>query len=591
MKKESDMRPYSSNPRVLFAAAVSMVLTFAGCGGSSSPPTVGEVTISHLAKDTRLSVQKNMPLATQASPLPGNVDAMHIEFFDNAGRSVLGPVEVDADPTVTIRNVPLSASSTTVFYLRNGGFALAKDDEPIAWDGVRGSASPGPASVGPTYTRWKTLVDSDGIAHVSLSSSQVNGGESKDFLLKGVAYSPAPIGSSSKDGPGFGDLFWDTPRPNDFLDFDKVWKRDLENIRAKGFNSVRVYSLIANFIKDSGQIPTPAEIADPNQLRVREHIKFLDAAWNNGVNPIYVLAGIPMPESIWTKGKFDDPANSAAIVYWDNNFTATLNQLKDHPAVIGFTMFNEQGGANEFNGTPANSGHYWSQIQKYSERAKTVAPDKLIGWAFFDNPTFARETIDYRRTYARAIDFYGVNAFQPTNISPSLDPWKRAVQGDTARPVFMTEFGIPATAHRDNSLDPLTIFADGTTVQKAADSMARMLPLVFQHPAVAGMFYFEWSDEWWKQDPLRGVTTSKTRQEGGIFTDYFPNQYYDEEGFGLNSIALGDREAAQVYTDNLGGKGGNVQVDILTPRTALMDAVTGAYSNAEQGRRTALGIR
>lgn len=599
------MKPCRSTPRLFLAAVAVMALTLASCGGGSSPltgsssslpgsaapPTVGEVTFSHLVKDPFSSALKKVLTAGSASPLPNDVDALQIEFFDNVGQSVLGPVEVDADPVVTVRDVPLSARSATVSYLRNGGFALAKDDEDIAWSGVTGSASPNPAPVDASYTRWKTSVDSDGVARVSLSSSQVNGGASKDFLLKGVAYSPAPIGSSNKDGPGFGDLFWDTPRPGGFLDFDKVWKRDLENIRSKGFNSVRVYSLIAHFIKDSGQIPTPAEIADDNQLRVRQHKKFLDAAWNNGLNPVYVLAGIPMPDSIWIKTAFDNPANAAAKVYWDNNFAATLNQLKDHPAVIGFTMFNEQGGASDFSGTSAASRHYWSQIQKYSEQAKTIAPDKLIGWAFFDNPTFARETIDNRRTYTKAVDFYGVNAFQPTNVLPTLDPWKKAVQGDTARPIFMTEFGIPATGHRNNSRDPLTIYADATTVQKAADAMAKMLPQVFQHPAVAGMFYFEWSDEWWKQDPLLGVSTGKTRQEGGTYIDYFPNLFYDEEGFGLNSIALGDRSATQTYTDNLGGKGANVQFDILTPRTALMDAVTNAYRNAEQGRKAALGSK
>ena len=297
------MKPCRSTPRLFLAALAVMALTLASCGGGSSPLTgsssslpgsaapltVGEVTISHLAKDQFPSALIKVLTAGSASPLPNDVDALQIEFFDNVGQSVLGPVEVDADPVVTMRNVPLSARSATVSYLRNGGFALAKDDEDIAWAGVTASASPNPAPVDASYTRWKTSVDTSGVASVALSSSQVNGGAPKDIVLKGVAYSPAPIGTSNKNGPGFGDLFWDTPRPNDFLDFDQVWKRDLENIRAKGFNSVRIYSLIAHFIKDNGAIPTPAEIADENQLRVRQHKKFLDAAWNNGLNPIYVL--------------------------------------------------------------------------------------------------------------------------------------------------------------------------------------------------------------------------------------------------------------------------------------------------------------
>lgn len=453
------------------------------------------------------------------------------------------------------------------------------------------AASTVPATVGASYTRWRTAVSENGVATVFLSSSHANNGAPQEILLKGVAYSPAPIGITNKDGPGFGDYFWDTPRPgpNGFLDFERVWQRDLGAIRAQGFNAVRVYSLIANFIHDNGAIPTPAQIADQNQLRYREHEKFLDAAWNNGVDPVYVLAGIPMPDAIWIKGVFDNDANAAAKVYWYNNFTATLNQLKDHPAVIGFTLFNEQGGEGDFKGTCAHSTHYWSQIQKYSERAKAIAPDKLIGWAFFDSPVFANETIELRRAHAKSIDFYGINAFQAKTVANTLDPWRSAAQGDTARAVLLTEFGIPATGHRNHAADPASIYEDSDTVQRAADSMADMLPRVFQHPAVAGMFYFEWSDEWWKQDPSGAGATSITRQDGGTAAPEFPNGWYDEEGFGLNSIALGDRLATELYGDALWKKGANIQVDQLTPRTALMDAVVKAYRNAEHGRKAALG--
>lgn len=123
------------------------------------------------------------------------------------------------------------------------------------------------------------------------------------------------------------------------------------------------------------------------------------------------------------------------------------------------------------------------------------APDKLIGWAFFDNVPFAENTKENRPAYAKSVDFYGVNAFQPQTVSPLLDAWKKERQDDTARPVFLAEFGIPSTGHRNDNSDPLAIYSDASTIQKAADSMAKMLPLVFQHPAVAGVFYFEWSDE------------------------------------------------------------------------------------------------
>lgn len=59
----------------------------------------------------------------------------------------------------------------------------------------------------------------------------------QEILLRGVAYSPAPIGTSNKDGPGFGDLSG-TRRAGSAIG-KKVWERDLENIRSRGFNCLR----------------------------------------------------------------------------------------------------------------------------------------------------------------------------------------------------------------------------------------------------------------------------------------------------------------------------------------------------------------
>lgn len=585
-------------PRSLLAAAVTGALVLASCGGSDSPADKGDVTISTRAQAASGSKQKDA-----ASAMPDGVDSMQIKFEDASGVLVLGPIEVTASPVVTIKDVPLAARSITVDYLRNGGYALATDDEPITWNGASGSSSPLPTAAAPSTTRWQASMDANGIANLQVS---VGGNPAQDFLAKGVAYSPAPIGFSNKDGPSFGDVFWDTP--GGFLDFELVWKRDLENIRSHGFNALRTYSLISNFIKNDGSTPSPAEINAPGSLLVRQHKKFLDEAWNNGVNPIYVIVGIPMPDTIFVKSVYDLPEKAKEIQFWDDNFTATVKQMKDHPAVIGFTIFNEVGGSCHYS-DPAPTirkpqcgdgpddpalylqqvqtypVHYWNQVQKYADRAKSLAPGKLIGWAFNDDAVFASATVEYRKKHAQSVDFYGVNVFQAEQLNSALDPWLKSKQSDAARPVLMTEYGLPATGHRDPN-DWLSIYSDAGTIKRTADAVGALIPKAFEHPAVTGMFYFEWSDEWWKQP---GDGNRNDRQEGIRVSNNFPNKYWDEEGFGLYSIALGDRAANEVYTDNWGGKGGNLQVDKLTPRTELLDTVVSAFKNAEQTRRNALG--
>lgn len=591
--------------RALLSAALISAIALAGCGGSDSAST-GDVTISHLNGAARNALQKNA--APPVAPLPDGVDSMQISFTDAGGSVVYGPIEIPATPVADVKGVPLTAESATVHYLRNGGYALATDDEPITWDGTSGSASPTPSANAPSKTQWQASMDSKGIASLKLS---VNGRTATEFLAKGVAYSPAPIGFSNKDGPSFGDIFWDTP--GGFLDFERVWKRDIENIRSHGFNAVRTYSLISNFINNDGSIPSPADITKPGSLLVRQHKKFLDEAWNNGVNPIYVIVGIPMPDTIYVKSAFDAPGNAKSNQFWDDNFTATIAQMKDHPAVIGFTIFNEVGGrchyADPVPPAPKTKeerkcegsedlalywqqlqtypAHYWSQVKKYADRAKQMAPDKLIGWAFNDDADFAALTVEYRKQYAQSIDFYGVNVFQAAQLDTALNPWLKEKQSEAARPILMTEYGLPATGHRDPN-DPLSIYADANTIKLTANAVGKLIPKAFEHPSVTGMFYFEWSDEWWKQP---GNGNRNDRQEGIRTSNDFPNGYWDEEGFGLYSIALGDRAANQVYTDNLGRKGGNVQVDKLTPRTELLDTVVSAFKNAEQTRHTALGPR
>lgn len=572
----------------LWAASLAAAFVAAGCGGSGSDtsPKTGDVTILHSTSPGSSSAQSGQQLAAAipaATPsaqspaaFPSGVDSMQIEFKDANGQLLYGPIEVPATPQVTIPDVPLNASSITVDYLRNGGFALASDDEAITWNNAAGSASPVPAAVEPSTTQWHSSIDAHGNATLTVA---VEGGPAQSFLIKGVGYSPAPIGFSNKYGPGFGDIFWDTP--GGFLDFEKVWKRDVETIRGHGFNAVRTYSLIANFIKDDGSIPTQAEINSPGSLLVREHKKFLDEMWNNGVNPIYVIVGIPMPPAIFEKDTYDD-ARAIEIEYWDNNFTATITQMQDHPAVLGFTLFNEVIGSADTYANLARARHFWEQVQKYSERAKQIAPSKLVGWAYFDDPMFAANTLDYRRQYAKAIDFYGINAFQTQQLATTLDPWKQSAQSDTARPVILTEYGMPTTV-RNGDGNPPPIHSTEASINETAKVVGQVIPQAFKHPVVAGMFYFEWSDEWWKQDG-----GSDIKQEGGNSNPGFPNKYWDEEGFGLYSISLGDRSGEEVYADADWKKGSNVQVDQLTPKTELLNVLIDIYKNAGKIREEAL---
>lgn len=284
--------------------------------------------------------------------------------------------------------------------------------------------------------------------------------------------------------------------------------------------------------------------------------------------------------------------------------------------------------------------------------AKAKAPGKLVGWAVNDDPALPVRARGYLASHGQAIDFFGVNGYQTTDWHPSLDNYSASALGALARPVILTEFGMPNTTRTDHStfqpyLEPAlsqvknalaSIFGISTTdvtiapgtdtsltfptqasaesivvddpavLQKSASIVGSLTKNAFEFPICVGLTYFDWSDEWWKQEPYAhfnipdksvpdpnakkqvfAVDLKPDKQEGGMPQPPFPGGYWDEEGFGLHSIALNGRQPNEVFADKEWKVGANTKPDKLTARTPVLEALLGTYQNAEAIRSTALG--
>lgn len=567
-------------------AALSLGL--AGCGGNSNET-------SALGESLPDPVSRRIILVDDGQPTTstGDVaDTVEVEIFGPGGQLEYGPVRVPLAREMVFEGVPPLAENSTVEidYLRNGGFLLLRALVNASTNQVS-FVNPNEQEVTLNTSSWQ-FTDVNGSFHlvndidgatVEANRNEVQALQSKvPFKIKGVCYSPAVIGTSNKFG-SLGDYFWegfDVGGGQYLLDWEKVWRRDLEDIRPH-FNAIRLYSMLAIQQNADGSLPSP------NGYRSFTHKRFLDACWNNGKDPIYVLVGIPMSSLCYVPGTA--PNAKAEQDWWEANLKATVDEVATHPAVIGFTIFNELGGADAWGGDPTVSTFYWQQIQKYSSLVKQHAPNKLCGFAYFDAPgnvELAKQGM-YIQTYGNNLDFFGVNAFQSQVIDPSLKPYL-----SLQKPVIFTEFGLPGTTHADPSTasgtEPteagsLSITETPASLQKTATALSFILPKVLTHPQVAGTFYFEWSDEWWKQESSV-FQTSITRWEGGNKTGApFPNLFNDEEGYGLHSIALNNRPAEAAFSPfNSTAAAGNTQPDILSRRQALWNAVTGAFGNPRQ---------
>jgi hypothetical protein len=408
-------------------------------------------------------------------------------------------------------------------------------------------------------TRWSCAVDPTSKA----ATLQVARGTDppSEATIRGVCYSPAPINGSNKFAPALGDWYWD-----DFdsvTGWDALWDRDLPQLRGV-VNAIRVYCSLSRQLKSDGSFPVPW-----NSGQLFTHRSFYDRCWNGGDSPMYVLVGIPLPATMLWKTQYDQ-AGEPEKEYWTNVLQETVAQLGQHPAVMGFTIQNEQDGASVCYDDPELATFWWGQVEKFAAIAKSAAPDKLVGMATHDDPQIPARASSYMADCPH-IDFWGVNTYQTVSFDPVFSGYE-ALSGSALKPVLLTEYGIPATGHHSPD-NPGTIYEDGSTRSNTATVVGTMLPKALEDAICLGVYYFEFCDEWWNQPESPNIFTWFGGPPAG-----FPNGYWDNDGFGLYSVKRGGGlpDDAPIWIDN----GPNPEIDVHTERSEIATAVREAYQQA-----------
>jgi hypothetical protein len=407
-------------------------------------------------------------------------------------------------------------------------------------------------------------------------------------MVKGVCYSPCPMNESNATGNNLGDWFWDSfgdGRTYEVTGWRALWERDLPRIRAMGANCVRLYFMMSRQLESGGRAPSP-----PDGGTLFAHGDFLDMCWNGGVDPIHVLVGLPLPDTMFVKSKHD-LAPQAELDFWTHIVKETAAGVADHPAVMGFTVQNELDGAGTAFLPPdweptaearAAVDFWWRQVETFAEQVKTRAPGKLVGIACHDAPPITGLSGAYMAACPH-IDFWGVNSYQTQTFdsvfagTPDYAGYDR-VQGAARKPVLFTEFGMPATGRTDAD-DRATIHEDADTRAKAADVVGRVVMPVFEgrYPLCVGLCYFEYCDEWWNQPGQPDLHS----WWGGDPAPGFPNGYWDQMGFGLWSTARGAGLAPDdpVYdTRDPGWPKPVLPIDAHSERTELTGVLRAAFS-------------
>jgi hypothetical protein len=370
--------------------------------------------------------------------------------------------------------------------------------------------------------------------------------DGKPFFIKGMDYGPAQIN-------GY-------PDPNPLDDANEaIWSQDLKDMRAAGVNAIKVYNISLTGFKPYystlGQ-NFPLKSYETGQIG-----KFLDAAWNNGDHPIYVVLSIAFAGPSVTIQSY---AKTVATV-----FELSAKEYGAYPAFMGFSI------GNEINDAQVRVQPIWWQALNAIDAA-TKAGYKAAGAQKITTTTMVDDNMDTLNEGEKnhfTVDAWGINSYRGytfTNI------WQQ-FSSDTKKPAIISEYGYstayypPSSATYDSTLHycPQSTYPAGSgqgpyyglpaprpwelakelpdtgnpNVQDYVDLVKANATEIYAHSTTqsgtdavgSGGFYFEWNDEWWKSG---WPNAPHIGGEGNIITTnaVFPGCYRDEGWFGLNSV-------------------------------------------------------
>ncbi len=402
--------------------------------------------------------------------------------------------------------------------------------------------------------------------------------DNKAFIAKGISYSPTPIGGSA-DFPPFQDWFRSGNK------YELVWQRDIAPLREMGANVVKTYSWWAylptkgdeyggapNNLKKNldGQLNW-----DPKATEASDHTAFLDALWNGGKDPIYVLIGIAIDAGPCFNNGDTDPTHWGSgpsyRKFYANTAEWAAKKYGSHPAVMGFILGNEMNQEDRLSGTNPT---FWPTLNAMAQTVKKNAPGKLVGIAWQGEQAFRMNGSSpmYKLVAEnKDFDFWGANVYTGKTFDPFWNFWDPFVAAGYGKPLLITEWGRPTCKVQGGA-----VVESVEANIEAGDYIGNLWKEIEKNPKrTAGGTVFAWSDEWWKVKKEEVSTALPYKHDAA------KDPVWQEECWGLNKVDYVNRDP-QYPTDN---KGDVISSDKLTQRngyTALKSLWTaGGYRKPE----------
>lgn len=314
------------------------------------------------------------------------------------------------------------------------------------------------------------------ITQVTINGRQilVNG---SPFTAKGVAYQPTPIGDRADQYP-YGDYYTSN--------YSEIYERDIPLLRDMHCNVVRLW----------GWSP-PAD-----------HTDFLDQLYNNGVDPIYVIA------ALWVNQN-EDLSDPSLRNNYLQQFSNMVARHKDHPAILMWAF------GNEVNNFTPNKDAWFSLLNE----AAAVAHNEE-GEIFHPVTTANLEVADIL-TYDSSVpnlDVWGINVYR----GPSFGDLFSTYEAASSKPLVLHEYGIDAFCNNCSPQGEYELVPPFIPFQ-ANYAASLWDEIVANSNVCSGASIMEYCDEWWKD----WTGNPDIHDNGGYVASSHPDNYANEEWWGI----------------------------------------------------------
>jgi len=313
----------------------------------------------------------------------------------------------------------------------------------------------------------------------------------KKFTAKGLGYSDVPIGFDANVAGGDA-VIYNTP---------DAYNRDFKLLREMHANSIRTWGEVKN-------------------------ISFLDAAWNNGNKPIYVIMGF------WINCN-ENWGDEAIRQAYKDKFRAYVRQYKDHPAVLAWAL------GNENNLYYCSSYSYLPYFYTLANELGKIAADEEgqnkhpFGIVSGDIGYIGNKDYNADDASLPYVDFWASNVYRGKSFGSFFSEYPTL----SGKPIMISEYGI----------DALNNFDKKEYEDNQSDWDLSLWKEINSSSAI-GSTIMEYCDEWWK------AGSAFSHDYGGYYTTSHPDSYSNEEWWGVvrtvkNGTSIDIMQPRKVYYD------------------------------------------